>query len=73
MWNCKNCNNWKKRNQKNNSDFAIECISNNLKHYSEINIHTLKKSTGCKYTPTCTIRKQNQSCKPIRKCYVEKD
>lgn len=30
-----------------------------------------KRKVGCKYTPTCTMRKQNQGCKKTRKCYVQ--
>jgi hypothetical protein len=30
-----------------------------------------KRKVGCKYTPTCMIRKQNQGCKPTRKCYEQ--
>ena len=73
MWKCKECENWKKCNQKQHQDFAVECISNNLKHFVELNIPDVsiaKRKVGCKYTPTCMIRGQNQGCKPTRKCYV---
>jgi hypothetical protein len=74
MWKCSECNNWKKCHQKQNEDFVIDCISNGLKHFVELNIPDVriaKRKVGCRYTPTCTIRGQNQACKPTRKCYVK--
>ena len=44
MWKCKECENGSKCNKKVNQDFTIECISNNLKHFTELKIPDVSNS-----------------------------
>ena len=58
-----------------NEDDIANAIQNSfapeLKNLGLSDVSIAKRKVGCKYTPTCTMRKQNQGCKPTRKCYVQ--